>query len=77
MSNVNKNQWVKKSPISHGVYYPGPLQAGKANNKISSNKKAIFNRISKNIALKGSEKGKKFTDFYRVHRAYLKRNPML
>ena len=46
--NVYWNQWIKKSPISHGVFYPGPLQAGKANNnnnKIYSNKKAILKNI--------------------------------
>ena len=44
--HVYRNQWIKKSPISHGVFYPGPLQAGKANNnKIYSNKKAILKNI--------------------------------
>ena len=53
-SNVYRNQWIKKSPISHGVYYPGPLQVNKPNNKIFSNKKAILNKISKNLPFRTS-----------------------
>lgn len=42
------------------------MQVAKNTRKIISNQKAVLNKISKNIHLKASEKGKKFTDFYRV-----------
>lgn len=65
-ANIHKNQWIKKSPISHGVYYPKPMQVAKNTRKIISDQKAVINKVSKNLHLKVSEKGKKFTDFYRV-----------
>lgn len=65
-TNVYRNQWLKKSPISHGVYYPKPMQVAKNTRKIISDQKAVLNKISKNLHLKASKKGKKFTDFYRV-----------
>lgn len=65
-ANVYKNQWLKKSPISHGVYYPKPMQVAKNTRKIISDQRAVLKKISKNLHLKVSEKRKKFTDFYRV-----------